>query len=199
MPEQQTAKSRPTRLQAIEPTTRARARAVRRAKVFRLVATEAITAGEVILYLEGVLLKEPTRFSVQVGWEQHVDAAPGADPIESVKSMPWRFLNHSCAPTAFLRGRLLIAKVDLRAGEEVTFDYHTTEWDMASPFACECGVENCVGIVRGYRHLDPARRRLLRPWLAEHLIRQEAEVKGGRIRSMAAAKPARREKRRRYS
>ncbi len=57
----------------------------------------------------------------------------------------------------------------LNASLEITFDYNTTDWDMAHPFACACGTLACVGVVRGYRHLDDAARGRLLPFLAEHL------------------------------
>lgn len=87
----------------------------------------------------------------------------------AVAEYGWRFLNHSCEPNAFLRGLTLVALDDIPEGAEITFDYNTTEWDMAHPFACVCGTPACVGVVRGYRHLDDAARARLLPWVAEHL------------------------------
>ncbi|MFY2822960.1 SET domain-containing protein [Ruegeria sp. MALMAid1280] len=57
-------------------------------------------------------------------------------------------INHSCSPNTGIRGQNeLIAIRDIRAGEEVTFDYSTTvssdvaaeDWSMA----CQCQSENC--------------------------------------------------------
>ncbi len=57
-------------------------------------------------------------------------------------------INHSCSPNAGIRGQNeLVAIRDIRAGEEVTFDYSTTvssdvaaeDWSMA----CLCQSENC--------------------------------------------------------
>jgi len=153
--------------------TRARVAVTRTGDHYLVVAAGAIDAGETILTVDGVLSPVPSRFSIQIARDQHVEPGPGGDPV-AMERYQWRFLNHSCAPSAYLRGRALIALRPLQAGEEVTFDYHTTEWDMASPFACLCGARQCVGKVRGFKHLSPARKRRLRPWLAEH-VRQLGE------------------------
>jgi SET domain-containing protein len=33
---------------------------------------------------------------------------------------------------------LLVAKKDILSGEEITFDYETTETEMTEPFKCNC-------------------------------------------------------------
>jgi hypothetical protein len=151
-----------------ETVARARVTISRKGDHYLVVAAEAIGKGETILNAEGVLSPVPSRFSIQIASDQHLEPGPGGDPV-AMERYQWRFLNHSCDPNAYLRCRALVALRPIAAGEEVTFDYHTTEWDMASPFACLCGAPRCVGQVRGFRHLDGKRKRELRPWLAEHL------------------------------
>jgi hypothetical protein len=85
---------------------------------------------------------------------------------------PWQFLNHSCEPNVRVQGRDLVAARAIKAYEELSFDYETTEWDMASPFTCRCGA--CDGrTVRGFRWLsseDRVRRlAVLAPHLKERL------------------------------
>ena len=58
---------------------------------------------------------------------------------------------------------------DIAEGEVVTFHYCTTEYDMASPFDCQCGSARCMGVIRGARHLTPAQRRHLGKWLPDYL------------------------------
>jgi hypothetical protein len=55
-------------------------------------------------------------------------------------------------------------------GQDITFNYNTTEFDMAEPFACRCGSAGCTGQVQGFRHLPDEERERLRPWLADHLL-----------------------------
>lgn len=134
-----------------------------------VVAGEDIRQGEVILRIVGNVVERPDRYSIQVGWDRHL--APPADlkPRASVARYGWRYLNHSCAPDAWLRGLELIALEDIPARAEITFDYNTTEWELAAPFTCLCRAPCCVGTVRGYRYVDEATRARLLPMLAEHL------------------------------
>lgn len=132
-------------------------------------AADAIAAGEVILTFGGRRVRRPDQYSVQIGPRTHI-AAPEEIPWnERVAEYGWRYLNHSCEPNAFIRGVELVAREDIPAGVEITFDYNTTEWDMSHPFTCLCGSPSCVGTVRGYRHLDTAGRMRLLPYLAAHL------------------------------
>ena len=41
---------------------------------------------------------------------------------------------------------------------------------MASPFRCGCGSPECVGEVRGFRHLTRSMRKLLAPRAAPHVL-----------------------------
>ncbi|MDP2959157.1 MAG: SET domain-containing protein-lysine N-methyltransferase [Longimicrobiales bacterium] len=141
----------------------------RRGEHLSVLATDPIGRGEAILEIVGHVVKHPTRHSVQAGRRAHISGPAELPPEVAVAEYGWRFLNHSCEPNAFLRGLTLMALEDIPAGAEITFDYNTTEWEMAHPFACLCGTPACVGVVRGYRHLDDAARGRLLPFLAEHL------------------------------
>jgi SET domain-containing protein len=134
-------------------------------------AERDFAAGQVVLVLDGKIVTRPTRYTVQVGEHEHVDAE--ARPERADEFPLWRFLNHSCTPNTRIDGRTLVALTAIAAGDEITFDYDSTEWDMASPFACACGALGCRGMVRGWRHLSPAQRALvLSP--APHLLAASA-------------------------
>ena len=64
-------------------------------------------------------------------------------------------MNHSCAPSTILdtTRMLVFAANDLAAGDELTFFYPSTEWEMSSPFICLCGAPNCIHVVAGARFL----------------------------------------------
>jgi len=121
-----------------------------------------IAAGEVILHLEGKVLKTPTRHSIRIGIDRHVDTA-GTDP--AVAANVFRFLNHSCEANARVEGLELIAVRAISAGEQIMFDYDANEWDMTSPFQCGCGAATCRGLIRGYRHLGQVEHQRI-----EHLV-----------------------------
>ena len=67
------------------------------------------------------------------------------------------FLNHSCDPNTGIIIKeneiYLIAIKDIKKGEEITFDYSTTmdedDWTMV----CNCGSENCRGIIKDFKYL----------------------------------------------
>jgi hypothetical protein len=62
------------------------------------------------------------------------------------------YLNHSCDPNLWLKGRLnILARKRIFAGEEVTIDYATWEieegWKL--PERCNCGASLCRQTVTG--------------------------------------------------
>lgn len=141
---------------------------------YHVVATEPIRPGELVLRIDGDLTSHPTRYTVQVATDLHVEVPEGVGLELLLDRYFWRFLNHSCDPSAVLRGRDVIARRRIGAWNEVTFDYDTTEWDMAEPFLCRCSSPRCRGFIRGWRHLDPAQRRWLRARAAPFLLVREA-------------------------
>ena len=124
----------------------------------RLVTTLAIPEGTVLFRIEGHETRTPTKYSLQVGRALHLDQRGARDANDRVRRFYWRYMNHGCEPTAVIREREVIAAGDIAPLEGVTFDYNTTEYDMAEPFQCRCGSARCVGVVRGARHLTPEQR-----------------------------------------
>jgi hypothetical protein len=143
-----------------------------------LVATRQVPAGTLIFRIEGDLTPQPSRYSVQVGYGMHVDLQGEHTAEEILDRYFWRFMNHSCEPSALVRERDVIAARDINPWEPVTFDYNTTEWEMAEAFACACGSRHCLGQVRGLRFLTEAQRARLGP-LAPHLVRHLQEANRG--------------------
>ncbi|MBM3974251.1 MAG: SET domain-containing protein [Planctomycetes bacterium] len=134
---------------------------------YAVVARRNIVPGTIVMRLDGPLADMASRYTVQVGVDQHVDAE--VHPAHGDRYPLWRYLNHSCAPTARVIGRTLRAITALKKGDEVTFDYDATEYDLASPFACQCGKPTCRGMIRGYRHLKSATRATM-TWAAPHVL-----------------------------
>ena len=73
---------------------------------------------------------------------------PEQDLDGNVAWNPARFINHSCAPNceAELDGEQIwiVARRDIRAGEEITFNYGYDLVDYQD-HPCHCGSPNCVG------------------------------------------------------
>lgn len=129
----------------------------------RLVTSEPVASGEEILAPGGVVRATPTRYSIQIGPDAHLD---DMGPVNAT--------NHHCDPSAFIdfadsERIVLRALRDLSVGDEVSIHYCATEYDMASPFDCHCGAEACLGRVRGYRYVSDEVARDIEPWLSPAL------------------------------
>jgi hypothetical protein len=148
---------------------------VRSAGEYRLVATRLFPARQRLFRIEGDLTHKPSRYSVQIGYQLHVDLDGPHTSEEILDRYFWRFMNHSCEPNAHILDRDVFATRDIRAWEPVTFDYTTTEWEMAEPFSCSCGSAHCLGQVQGYRFLSAAQRARLGS-VAAHLGRHLNEA-----------------------
>jgi hypothetical protein len=136
---------------------------------YRLVANRPLMEGELLFTIDGELTATPNRYTVQIDRDTHVDV-PGEYDFEAILDrFYWRFMNHSCDPTVCVRGRAVISLKPVSFGQNITFNYNTTEFDMAESFACRCGSDRCAGRVQGFRHLSDEERHRLRPWLASHL------------------------------
>lgn len=74
---------------------------------------------------------------------------------------PARFLNHSCAPNCEAQleaGRIwLVAARDIRAGEELTFNYGYDLEDYRE-HPCNCGAVGCVGFIVAEEFFEHVRR-----------------------------------------
>lgn len=59
------------------------------------------------------------------------------------------YLNHSCRPSLVIdMSKFEVRVVDdrpLKEGDELSFSYNSTEWEMAEPFVCECSGKDGKG------------------------------------------------------
>lgn len=94
------------------------------------------------------------------------------------------YINHSCKPTLVFDMARWEVRVNpdleggLKEGDELTFFYPSTEWDMAQPFECLCGSEVCRGRITGAR--DMSESVLGEYWLNRHVeeMLEEKRAKG---------------------
>ena len=72
------------------------------------------------------------------------------EPI-SLKPEYLQYINHSCDPNSFfdVDSMNLVALKDIKIGEELTFFYPSTEWEMVQPFDCFCKSEKCLSRIEG--------------------------------------------------
>ena len=137
----------------------------------RLVAVRAMKPGDFLFPISGLRTQTPSKYSVQIAADWHVDPGVGPRAQEAMDEHFWRFMNHSCEPNVMLRDQRVVVLRPIHPGEDVTFDYHTTEYELAEPFGCRCGSARCVGMVRGFRYLSSGERERLRPQLPDYLLR----------------------------
>lgn len=111
-------------------------------------AQRAYQPGEILsVFHAGEVLQYPSYLTVQVGVNRHILVQP-----EHLQ-----YINHSCEPNIFFDTSTMqiVAVRDIREGDEMTFFYPSTEWDMAQPFTCLCGTASCLGSIRGAAHIAP--------------------------------------------
>jgi hypothetical protein len=110
-------------------------------------ATVSLQTGEVIApFSAGVTQDYPTYLTVQTGIDKHITLMPEF----------LQYINHSCDPNVFFdtASMQLICLKPLQPGDEMTFFYPSTEWDMAQPFVCNCGSSRCLQLINGASHLS---------------------------------------------
>ena len=131
-------------------------------------ATAFHPAGSILLTLRGTASPRPDRYSIQIGPHEHLM------PDETTA---WRFMNHACEPTTRIdvEDRVVRALRDIAPGEELTFDYTTTEWELAAPFECLCESASCYGKIQGFNHLPAPLQQALLPETAPHIQQLYAE------------------------
>jgi SET domain len=92
--------------------------------------------------------RTPTYLTIQTGERVHITLSPEF----------LAFINHSCTPNAFFDTTLfqLICIAPIMPGDQITFFYPSTEWEMAQPFSCRCGTAACLGDINGASRLSAA-------------------------------------------
>ncbi len=117
-------------------------------------ATEDIERGSVIFQLQGTISTRPSKYTIELGEERHLGSPNITKPKDKLE-YGWKYLNHSCEPNGYIdaEGLTFVALRDIARGEEITFNYLTTESAMDDPFTCECGAPNCFGLIRGRNFL----------------------------------------------
>ncbi|MBA4056917.1 MAG: SET domain-containing protein-lysine N-methyltransferase [Marivirga sp.] len=92
------------------------------------------------------IYQHPNYLTVQLGDNEHIELFP--EFLECI--------NHSCDPNCFFDTdkMQLIALKTISEGEEMTFFYPSTEWDMDQAFQCHCGTANCIESIKGAKYLS---------------------------------------------
>ncbi len=131
-------------------TRKARGSVVRSSGSRAVFARSRIFKGELIAVWGGEVLSmaavyamppERRRLALQVDEELY---------IVSGSEGPADWINHSCNPNAGMSGQIsLIALRDIKAREEICFDYAMTDGSPYDEFECLCGATNCRRYITG--------------------------------------------------
>ena len=130
-------------------------------------ATVSFSPGDVICkFGAGITQSFATYLTVQTGVDKHITLMPEF----------LQYINHSCEPNVFFNTTTfeLICLLPLQPGDELTFFYPSTEWDMAQPFVCNCGNTNCLQLINGASHLSGE---TLAKYTLTDFIRNQAKLK----------------------
>ena len=81
------------------------------------------------------LFDKANRYTVQIGRDRHTEVGKLSNVILDTEHLQ------------------MVARRDIEQGEELSFFYPSTEWEMDAPFICLCGSSNCIHVVAGARFL----------------------------------------------
>lgn len=127
-----------------------------------LYAVNHFSSGDTICHFHaGTTLTIANRFTLQIGENKHITLLPEI----------LQYTNHSCSPSAFFdtTSMVLISLRDIQPGDEITFFYPSTEWEMAEPFKCNCGSPECLKVIRGAASLE---KKTLEKYMLTDFIRE---------------------------
>jgi SET domain len=112
-----------------------------------LSAAVSFAPGDVITTFSAATTQSfATYLTVQTGTDTHITLMPEF----------LQYINHSCAPNVFFNTTTmeLVCIHAMQPGDEFTFFYPSTEWEMAQPFVCNCGNAACLQLINGASHLS---------------------------------------------
>jgi hypothetical protein len=134
-------------------------------------AGQAFDPGAEVLEFLGDVRKVQTfndlTHALQIGEDTFLGPSGGVDD----------YVNHSCEPNTGIRqvdGRvILFALRPIEAGDEITFDYSTTQSGGYWTMACQCGSGGCRGVIGDFADLPKplrsfyVRNRAVLPFLVD--------------------------------
>ena len=112
-----------------------------------LFSLRAFNANDIVAdFSAGTISSEPTYLTVQIGTDKHITLMPEF----------LQYINHSCNPNVFFdtTAMKLVALTNISTNDEFVFFYPSAEWNMDQPFNCYCGNKNCIGEIKGAKHLS---------------------------------------------
>jgi SET domain-containing protein len=156
------------------PSTEVRASPIHGRGLF---ARVDIARGEIVAVKGGYVLTRPQWAALQPGLgpaeiqlTEDLVIAP-VDQAERHGCM--LYVNHCCDPNVAIQGQIVLVTMrDVRAGEELTIDWATTDDDDSDEMRCRCGSPHCRGTISGKDWTKPELQAKYRGWFCWFLQRK---------------------------
>jgi len=133
--------------------------------------SEDIKKGNHIAYITGSLVKKETkskREALSIPLWFGVTKNLWLDPGNSI----WRYFNHSCEPnTAIVGTKKLIAKHNIKNGEELTVDYSMTDGDLLWEMNCSCRTRTCRKKIHSIQRISENSFRRHLPFIPRYFVK----------------------------
>lgn len=124
------------------------------AEIRKDITTEQKTLFSLSAFLEGsrispfspaFISEKASYLTVQIANKKHIALHPYF----------LQYINHGCNPNCFFDTSTfqVIALRNIAVGEEFTFFYPSTEWEMANTFNCYCNQPKCIGVIKGAAYI----------------------------------------------
>lgn len=115
-----------------------------------LIVREPVKAGELVVVFGGEVLDAEQIERLSPAQRLLTLQVEECLYLVSVNDSAADWVNHSCEPTCGLRGQIaLVALRDLAPGDEICFDYATSDGSAYDQFDCACGARRCRKRVSG--------------------------------------------------
>lgn len=112
--------------------------------------------------------------SLQIDHGTFVVGPPMREPGDSI--------NHSCEPNlGFVSATRLVARRDILAGEELTYDYATSDSAPYDEFDCACGTPHCRGRLSGRDWMRHDIQHKNAGWFSPYLARRVHALGSSRL------------------
>lgn len=147
-------------------------------------AREAIRAGELLAIWSGrIITGEMLPPSAQRQHRQPLQIEENLYIIPDCSSELAEYFCHSCEPNAGMSGQIaLVALRDIGPGEEVCYDYATSDGSPYDEFECECGAPGCRERVTGEDWRRPELQARYAGYFSPYLQRRIDQLSANRIR-----------------
>ena len=140
-----------------------------------LFALRSFKKGDKISPLGAAFVSDkPSYLTVQTGNKTHIALHPYF----------LQYINHGCDPNCFFdttKGEVTALR-DIEEGEEFTFFYPSTEWDMASPFQCYCNQPGCLGFINGASHIP---EEIIKRYKLSDFIKRKLQYRQRKVKKVA--------------